>query len=97
MKHGSRPPLSGRDRAQTAPTRARGPGQQAPGERGAARLTGRDVAGAGVLMLSANLLCAGIGAAVGALLGALVPLAVAGFLIGFFVGIYVVTKRFREF
>jgi hypothetical protein len=59
-------------------------------------MTGRDVAGAGVLMLSANLLCMGIAAGVGALVGAVVPLAVAGFLIGFFVGIYVVAKRFHD-
>jgi hypothetical protein len=59
-------------------------------------LTGRDVAGAGMLMLSANLLCAAVGAGIGALVGATVPLAVAGFLVGFFVGIYVVSKRFRE-
>lgn len=67
-------------------------------QRGARRpvVTGRDVAGAGVLMLSANLMCAGVGAGIGALVGALVPLGVAGFLIGFFVGIYVVAKRFRE-
>ena len=67
-------------------------------ERGPRRpvVTGRDVAGAGALMLSANLLCAAVGAGIGALAGALVPVAVAGFLIGFFVGIYVVAKRFRE-
>jgi hypothetical protein len=59
-------------------------------------LTGRDVAGAGALMLSVNLVCAGIGAGVGALAGHLVALAVAGFLLGFLLGIYVVTKRFRE-
>jgi hypothetical protein len=59
-------------------------------------ITGRDVAGAGALMLSANLLCAGVGAGLGAVLGITVPLAVAGFLVGFFVGIYVVSKRFRE-
>jgi hypothetical protein len=59
-------------------------------------VTGRDVAGAGALMLSANFLCAAIGAGIGALVGALVPVAVAGFLVGFFVGIYVVAKRFRE-
>jgi hypothetical protein len=59
-------------------------------------LTGRGVAGAGALMLSANLLCAAVGAGLGALFGATVPVAVAGFLIGFFVGIYVVAKRFRE-
>ena len=60
-------------------------------------VTGRDVAGAGALMLSANLLCAGIGAGLGALVGHVAPLAVGGFLIGFFVGIYVVARRFREF
>jgi hypothetical protein len=59
-------------------------------------VTGRDVAGAGMLMLSANLLCAAVGAGVGALVGATVPLAVAGFLVGFFVGIYVVAKRFHD-
>ena len=63
---------------------------------GRAALTGRDVAGAGALMLSANLLCAAVGAGLGALIGATVAMAVAGFLIGFFVGIYVVSKRFRE-
>jgi hypothetical protein len=67
-------------------------------ERGPRRpvVTGRDVAGAGMLMLSANLLCAAVAAGLGALVGAVVPLAVAGFLVGFFVGIYVVAKRFRE-
>ena len=59
-------------------------------------LTGRDVAGAGALMMAANALCAGAGAGLGALVGALVPLLVAGFLIGFFVGIAVVAKRFRH-
>jgi hypothetical protein len=59
-------------------------------------VTGRDVAGAGMLMLSANLLCAAVGAGVGALVGATVPLAVAGFLVGFFVGIYVVARRFHD-
>ncbi|MFL5823950.1 MAG: hypothetical protein ACJ764_10960 [Solirubrobacteraceae bacterium] len=59
-------------------------------------LTGRDVAGAGMLMFSANLLCAAIGAGLGALFGVAVPMAVAGFLVGFFLGIYVVIKRFRE-
>jgi hypothetical protein len=58
------------------------------------RVTGRDAAGAGFLMLSANAVCAGIGAAIGALVGALVPLLIAGFLIGFGVGIRVVAKRF---
>lgn len=59
-------------------------------------VTGRDVAGAGALMLSANLLCAGIGVGIGALVGALVPLGLAGFLIGFLVGIRVVISRFRD-
>ncbi len=60
------------------------------------RVTGRDVAGAGALMLSANLLCAAIGAGIGALVGAMVPLLLVGFGVGFFVGIYVVIDRFRD-
>jgi hypothetical protein len=59
-------------------------------------VTGRDVAGAGALMLSANLLCAAVGLGVGELAGAPVPVAIAGFLIGFFVGIGVVAKRFHD-
>ena len=59
-------------------------------------MTGRDVAGAGALMLSVNFMCAGVGAGVGALVGRVVPLAIAGFLVGFFAGIYVVARRFRE-
>ena len=59
-------------------------------------LSGRDVAGAGFLLLSANLLCAAIGAGIGALVGATVPLALVGFLLGFFLGIYVVIRRFRD-
>jgi hypothetical protein len=89
MNNGPRPPLSRR-----GPPRGRRPEARAGG--GGSRLTGRDVAGAGVLMLSANLLCMAIAAGLGVLFGAVVPLAVAGFLIGFFVGIYVVAKRFRE-
>jgi hypothetical protein len=58
-------------------------------------LTGRDAAGAGALLLSVNLMCAGVGAAIGALIGALVPLLLVGFLVGFFVGIRVVANRFR--
>lgn len=58
--------------------------------------TGRDVAGAGLLMLSVNLACAAAGAGIGALLGALVPLLLAGFAVGFFLGISVVVKRFRD-
>jgi hypothetical protein len=60
------------------------------------RVTGRDVAGAGAFMLSANLLCAAIGAGIGALFGAALALGIAGFLVGFFVGMWLVTKRFRN-
>jgi hypothetical protein len=59
-------------------------------------ITGRDVAGAGVLLLTVNLVCAGIGAGIGALIGATVPLLLLGFFIGFFLGIYVVADRFRD-
>jgi hypothetical protein len=60
-------------------------------------LTGGEVAGAGVLLLSANLPCAAIGAGLAALVGATVPLLLVGLCFGFFLGIYVVTRRFREF
>jgi hypothetical protein len=60
------------------------------------RFTGRDVAGAGLLMLSVNLACAAVGAGIGALVGALLPLGLAGFAVGFFLGISVVVKRFRD-
>jgi len=63
---------------------------------GRPRITGRDVAGAGALLLSVSLICAGIGAGVGALLGATVPLFLLGFLGGFLLGIRVVSKRFRD-
>ena len=59
-------------------------------------VTGRDVAGAGGLMLAVNLLCTAVGAGVGALVGAVAPLAVAGFLVGFLMGIRVVAKRFHD-
>jgi hypothetical protein len=58
--------------------------------------TGRDVAGAGFLLLAVNLLCAAIGAGIGALVGALAPLLIAGFFIGFFAGIAFVIRRFRD-
>lgn len=58
------------------------------------RMTGRDAAGAGFLMLGVNALCAGIGAAIGVAVGALVPFLIAGILIGFGVAIRVVAKRF---
>jgi len=59
-------------------------------------VSGKDVAGAGALLLAVNLSCAGIGAGVGALVGATKALLVVGFFIGFFLGIYVVIKRFRD-
>ncbi len=59
-------------------------------------ITGRDVAGAGALLLSVNLVCAGIGAGIGVLVGAVVPLFLLGFFIGFFLGIFVVARRFHE-
>lgn len=59
-------------------------------------VTGRDVAGAGALMLSANLMCAAVGAGIGAVFGAALPGGIAGFLIGFLVGIRVVIKRFSH-
>lgn len=58
--------------------------------------SGSDAAGAGALLLSVNLICAGVGAGLGALVGALVPLLLVGFFVGFFVGIFVVAKRFRN-
>jgi ABC-type nitrate/sulfonate/bicarbonate transport system permease component len=60
-------------------------------------LTGRDVAGAGVFLLSANLLFAAIGAGIGALFGGALAGGIVGFLIGFLVGIYLVIRRFRGF
>jgi hypothetical protein len=59
-------------------------------------ISGRDVAGAGALLLSVNLVCAGIGAGLGALVGLTIPLMLVGFFIGFFLGIYVVSRRFHD-
>jgi hypothetical protein len=59
-------------------------------------MTGRDVAGAGALMLSVNLLCAAVGAGIGVLVGAAMTLAIIGFLIGFLMGIWIVAKRFHD-
>jgi hypothetical protein len=59
-------------------------------------VSGRDVAGAGVLLLSVNLICAAVGAGLGALVGAVVPLFLVGFFVGFFLGIAVVSRRFRD-
>jgi ABC-type nitrate/sulfonate/bicarbonate transport system permease component len=61
------------------------------------RVTGRDVAGAGFFLLSANLLFAAIGAGIGAIFGGALAGGVIGFLIGFVVGVYVVTRRFRNY
>jgi ABC-type nitrate/sulfonate/bicarbonate transport system permease component len=61
------------------------------------RVTGRDVAGAGVFLLSANLVFAAIGAGVGAVFGGALAGGVVGFLIGFVVGVYVVIRRFRHY
>ena len=58
--------------------------------------SGRDVAGAGSLLLAVNAICAALGAGIGALLGAVVPLFLAGFLIGFLLGVRVVISRFRD-
>jgi hypothetical protein len=59
-------------------------------------VTGRDAAGAGMLMLAVNVACTALGAGIGALVGALVPLLLAGFAVGFFLGIGVVVRRFRD-
>lgn len=59
-------------------------------------ISGRDVAGAGFLLLSVNLVCAGIGVGIGALVGAVAPLLIAGFFAGFFLGIYLVIRRFYD-
>jgi hypothetical protein len=59
-------------------------------------VSGKDVAGAGALLLSVNLGCAGIGAGLGALVDARVPLLLVGFSVGFFLGIYVVFRRFHD-
>ncbi|MFL5861582.1 MAG: hypothetical protein ACJ780_12480 [Solirubrobacteraceae bacterium] len=55
------------------------------------------MAGAGMYLLSANLLFAAVGAGIGALFGAALALGIIGFLIGFLVGIYLVTRRFRDY
>jgi hypothetical protein len=60
------------------------------------RVSGRDVAGAGALMLAVNAVCAAAGAGIGVLAGLLVPMALVGFGVGFFLGIYVVAKRVHE-
>ncbi len=59
-------------------------------------ITGRDVAGAGVFLLTVNLVCAALGAGLGALVGATIPLLLVGFFIGFFLGIYLVSRRFHD-
>lgn len=59
-------------------------------------VSGRDVAGAGALLLGVNLACAGIGAGLGSLFGLTLPLMLLGFFIGFFLGIAVVARRFHD-
>ncbi|MDQ6778311.1 MAG: hypothetical protein M3071_19300 [Actinomycetota bacterium] len=59
-------------------------------------LTGRDVAGAGALMLAVNALCAGAGAGLGVLAGSLAAGFITGFFVGFALAIVVVAKRFRD-
>ena len=59
-------------------------------------LTGRDAAGAGALMLTVNLLCAGAGAGLGWLAGSVAAGLVTGFFVGFALAIAVVVKRFRD-
>jgi hypothetical protein len=59
-------------------------------------MSGRDAAGAGMLLLAINLLCAGIGAGIGAAIGALVPLLIVGFFVGFFAGIAFVIRHFGQ-
>jgi hypothetical protein len=68
----------------------------APGGSATTLMSGRDVAGAGMLLLAINLVCAGIGAGIGAAVGALVPLLIAGFFIGFFAGIAFIIRYFGE-
>jgi len=59
-------------------------------------IRGRDVAGAGALLLSVNVVCAGIGTGVGARVGVPIPLLLVGFFVGFFPGIHVVARRFHD-
>jgi hypothetical protein len=60
-------------------------------------LTGRDVAGAGAFLLSANLLFAAVGVGIGAAFGAALAGGVIGFLVGFLAGVYLVIRRFRGY
>jgi hypothetical protein len=59
-------------------------------------MSGRDAAGAGMLLLAVNLVCMAIGAGIGVLVGAVVPFVLAGFFVGFGVGLAVVINRFRD-
>jgi hypothetical protein len=59
-------------------------------------LTGRDAAGAGMLMLAVNLVCAGAGAGLGALAGSLTAGLLVGFFVGFALAIVVVIKLFQN-
>ena len=56
----------------------------------------RDAGLAGLMIVSAAVLCAGAGAGLGALVGAVLPLAVVGVFVGFGLGFRLVYTRFRD-
>lgn len=58
--------------------------------------SGRDVAGAGALMLTAIVLCALVGLAIGSLIDAAGLLAALGAAVGLPVGFWVVYSRYRR-
>ncbi len=58
--------------------------------------TGADAAVAGMLLLSAVLLCGGVLFGIGSLVGAGVPLGIVGLVVGFPLGFVVVRDRFRD-
>jgi hypothetical protein len=57
---------------------------------------GTGPAGAGLLLISTILVCAGVGLGIGALVGAPVPLAFAGGAIGVAAGFWHVYTRFKD-
>ncbi len=57
---------------------------------------GSSPATAGILLLTAVLLCAALGGVVGAAIGALGPLLIVGVFAGFFAGTWIVYRRFRD-
>jgi len=60
------------------------------------RSPGSGPAGAGLLLISTILVCAGAGLGIGALIGAPVPLAFAGGAIGVVAGFWHVYSRFKD-